>query len=234
MSPALPLITDQGGDLLRRFPRAIALGKRLSTTVVEQLPRAKGGRQHLTIFYTYRAHTELVVHTLQLAALELTTLIEEAGYQAYPVYRGSILAEERLSAVPLKIAAHLAGLGWIGRNGLLVTPEYGPRVWLVTLLTDAPLTAGSPLPNLCGECRLCVEACPAGALSGVPFNPEEPREARFNHHACAEYSRSRLLSLGVSDPSYPRYACGLCLYICPFGRKPGAAAGHSVPAGTTS
>lgn len=221
MAPAHALIASLGGEYLTRFPRAIALGKRLSNTVVEQLPRAKGGRQHLSIFYTYRAHNDLVVQSLKDASFELTFLIEEAGYQAYPVYTGSISAEERVSPVPMKLAAHLAGLGWIGKNGLLVTPGYGPRLWLNTLLTDAPLPTGSPLPNSCGDCHICVDACPAHALTGVPFNPVEPREVRFNFKACADYSRQKLQSLGVTDASFPRYACSMCLYICPFGRKRG-------------
>ncbi|MBI2917008.1 MAG: hypothetical protein HYY01_03355 [Chloroflexi bacterium] len=65
MTPAHPLMASLGGDYLTRFPRAIALGKRLSNTVVEQLPRARGGRQHLSIFYTYRAHNDMVVQALK-------------------------------------------------------------------------------------------------------------------------------------------------------------------------
>ncbi len=225
MAPAHALISQLGGEYLTRFPRAIALGKRLSSTVVEQLPRGKSGQQLLTAFYTYRAHNDMIVQRLKEAAFDITMAIEDAGYKAYPVYTGSIQQATRLSPVPMKLAAHLSGLGWIGKNGLLVTPQHGPRQWLNTVLTDAPLATGAPMPNRCGDCRLCVEACPSKALTGVPFNPEEPREARFNYKACADYSRQKLQALGVTDAAFPRYACSMCLYICPFGRKRGAESG---------
>ena len=80
-----------------------------------------------------------------------------------------------------KLAAHLSGLGWIGKSCLLVTPDHGPRVRWVTVLTDAPLRpTGAPLEQRCGECTACVDICPVHALTGKPFSPDELREARFD------------------------------------------------------
>jgi hypothetical protein len=59
-----------------------------------------------------------------------------------------------------KLAAHLAGLGWIGKSCLLLTEQFGPRVRFVSVLTDAPLEAGSPLDKPCGKCQVCIDACP--------------------------------------------------------------------------
>lgn len=69
-----------------------------------------------------------------------------------------------------KAAAKTAGLGWIGKSTLLVTPQLGPRVCLVTVLTDMPLPVGKPMKNRCGRCGLCVAACPQGALKGPSFD----------------------------------------------------------------
>jgi len=71
-----------------------------------------------------------------------------------------------------KMAARLTGLGWIGPNYLLITLGIGPRVRWVTVFTDAPLKAGEPMPDRCGDCRLCVETCPPKAFTGRPFDPE--------------------------------------------------------------
>lgn len=119
--------------------------------------------------------------------------------------------ERLLGLFSHKLAAHLAGLGWIGKSCLLVTPEVGPRVRWASILTDAPLPAGEPIPQRCGNCRECVEACPAQAFTGRSFRQDESREARFDVFKCREYTREREKAMGVG-------ACGMCVYICPHGR----------------
>ena len=60
------------------------------------------------------------------------------------------------------MAATSAGLGWIGKNGLLISPDHGPRLSLATVLTDARLRPDEPIEHcLCGECMLCIEHCPS-------------------------------------------------------------------------
>ena len=63
-----------------------------------------------------------------------------------------------------KHVAVLAGLGWLGRNNLLVNPQFGAQLRLVTLLTDLPLDADQPLREDCGDCVACIESCPAKAI----------------------------------------------------------------------
>jgi len=101
-----------------------------------------------------------------------------------------------------------AGMGEIGRNGLLLTPEHGARVRLVALLTDAELPAGKPLaPSLCGPERCgyaCVKACPAGAIS---------REGQgTDKAACLRY----YIKLGL--PGMNGLRCGMCVAACPVHR----------------
>jgi epoxyqueuosine reductase len=70
--------------------------------------------------------------------------------------------------------AFMAGLGWIGRNSLLLTPQFGSYVFLGELLTDLELEADQPLEgDPCAQCRLCVQACPTQAL-----RPERSVDAR--------------------------------------------------------
>ncbi len=70
-------------------------------------------------------------------------------------------------AVDWRGAAVAAGIGGYGESGLLVTREFGPAVRLGGVVTDAQVAAGAPLPETpCTRCRRCIDACPAGALTG--------------------------------------------------------------------
>ncbi len=112
-----------------------------------------------------------------------------------------------------KIAATCSGLGWIGRNGLFINPQYGPRLSLATVLTDAPFEPGSPIEKgLCGSCFLCVRYCPANAINEKDWSIDRPYEELVDIKRCEEYRRSRKTISGKPN-------CGLCINICPFGRK---------------
>ncbi len=104
-----------------------------------------------------------------------------------------------------RVAAASAGLGFIGRSGLLIT-EFGPRVRLASVLTDAPLICESSERSIhrdCLECGLCIESCPAGAIS----------EKGFDRAAC-EFYNNVVLAEGK------RYgACGICVKVCPCRRE---------------
>jgi epoxyqueuosine reductase len=101
-----------------------------------------------------------------------------------------------------------AGLGELGLNNLLLSPQHGPRLRFVALLTDAELPAGKPLePALCRPERCgyaCVKACPANAL--------EKDGSGTDKAACLKY----YIKLGLPGMSGVR--CGLCIAACPVHR----------------
>ena len=67
----------------------------------------------------------------------------------------------------MRNAAVSAGLGRVGKNSLLIIPQYGPNVYLSMIITDAPLEPDDPCgEDPCADCNLCLEACPTGALTG--------------------------------------------------------------------
>jgi len=109
-----------------------------------------------------------------------------------------------------KTAATRAGLGWIGKTALFVSPEAGPKVRLATVFTDLPLDVGVPVTEgRCGGCRACLDACPAGAGRDVAWRAGMTRDELFDAGACDRFMESSGSTDGV---------CGLCVAACPFGR----------------
>ena len=213
LSPAHDFIHAQGGSRAGRYPRGVVAGIRLQDSVVDLLPEKD---REGAILYRHTAY-DVVNTALDQAALRIAHVLQRKGYEAFPVPASKRTDDEHIRGIfSQKLAAHLAGLGWIGKSCLLVTPDHGPRVRWVTVLTDAPLRpTGAPLEQRCGECTACVDICPVHAFTGKPFSPDEPREARFDATACDRYFRKLEKEHGISG------VCGMCVWVCPHGRKGG-------------
>ncbi|HMK46108.1 MAG TPA: 4Fe-4S double cluster binding domain-containing protein [Methanocella sp.] len=203
-------IVRQGGPELSKYPRAVSVGIRLFDEIVDQLP----DREKLAVAVNYRTHCYDVINArLDLIASRLSGTLQRAGFMAYPVPASERYDNERICAVfSHKLAAHLAGLGWIGKSCLLVTPEVGPRARFTTVLTDAPLAVGTPMAERCGDCSECVTVCPARAFTGKNFLESDPREARYDASRCEKY-------FDVMKKQGKMSVCGMCLYACPHGKR---------------
>ncbi len=190
-------------EVVAKYPRAVSLGFRLADGVLDEIRDAPTP----LYFHHYRQANAL----LDRGALQVAAEIQARGGRALPVAASQIVDwENQKGHVPHKRIAVLAGLGWIGRNNLLVHPELGARVRLVTVLTDLPLETAGPRPFGCGACRACLAACPAGAIR------ERPED--FDHRGCYEQLRE-FRARGLVG----QYICGLCVKACP-GRRPGPSA----------
>jgi epoxyqueuosine reductase len=111
-----------------------------------------------------------------------------------------------------KMAATSAGLGWIGKNGLLISPDFGPRLSLATVLTDAPLDADAPMEHcLCGSCTLCIDHCPSHAITGASWSRTNPFVELVRLEECRSHKTTKRTTTGKPN-------CGLCINICPYGR----------------
>ena len=118
----------------------------------------------------YRNAATHLEHELNRIAYELALFLERDGYPSLPVNPDIPLDMHRsgglMGDLSHKHAAAEAGLGIIGKSTLLVTPELGPRLRLISVVTQAPLESDPKLGrNLCRGCFRCVEACPAAAIS---------------------------------------------------------------------
>ena len=136
-------------------------------------------------------------------ALILGNLIRSMGYPARAHIDGNY-------QVIAPLVARDAGLGEIGRIGILLTPRYGPRVRLGVVTTNLPLTPDQPTKDptvldFCQFCRKCADNCPSGS---IPFGDREANEGalrwRINADTCFHY-----WNVIGSD-------CGLCMSVCPY------------------
>lgn len=213
LSSAHDFILEQGGDRVARYPKAIVVGMALQDSLVDLLPDKD---PEGAILYRHNSY-DVVNQMLDQIGVRLANELQRAGHSAFPVPASRRIDDNNIRGIfSQKLAAHLAGLGWIGKSCLLITPDHGPRVRWVSVLTDAPLNpTGSPWEQHCGGCTACVDICPQHAFTGKPFQCNEPREARFDAASCDRYFRE--LEKSCSDA-----VCGLCLYICPHGKKSGS------------
>ena len=211
ITPAEEFIKNQGGDLVSGYPRAVSLGIILLNAIVDQLPQ----RFERSVAVNYRHHAYDIINLrLDLISSRISSLIQNEGYNALPIPASERYDDNELCAVfSHKLAANMAGLGWIGKNCLLITPEFGPRVRWSTILTDAPLKpTGEPLENGCGECTECVDTCPVSAFTGENFRSYENREVRYDARKCEKYFK-------VMEDAGKIPVCGLCIYNCPKGKE---------------
>ena len=212
LGPAREAIVEQGGTEIGEYPRSISIGIGLFHPIVDQLSR----RKERAVAVSYRSHCYDIINArLDEISSRIASVLQRDGHSVFPVAASKRVDDDRICAIfSHKLSAHLAGLGWIGKNCLLITPDVGPRVRWATVLTDAPLAAsGRPMDERCGDCRECVTICPTGALTGQPFRSDEPRSARFDAGKCDRYFSK------MKKKDAETAICGMCLYACPYGKQ---------------
>jgi epoxyqueuosine reductase len=181
-------------SLVSTFDSAIALAVRLSDAVLEEID------DRPTELYLH--HYRQANFFLDRLAFGLALQIEGRGYSALPVPASQIVDwEHQRGHLSHKRAAVEAGLGWIGRNNLLVNPVHGARIRLVTILTTLPLQHDHPVNGGCGSCRRCLTLCPAGAI--------KERREDFAHLDCYEQ-----LCLFRKRDHIAQHICGVCVKAC--------------------
>jgi epoxyqueuosine reductase len=148
-----------GGNIVKGYKSGISIGIDIPDSIVDHLQE----RDDINIACEYRLHGyEILNARLNMISSVLSSFLNKKGYRTLPITAAD--RTDQGNATPVvshKMIAHIAGLGWIGKNCLLITPEHGPRLRLVSLLTEAPLeTVDNPLEQRCGECTECVKICP--------------------------------------------------------------------------
>jgi len=202
------------GDL-RALPEAPRQGLPVGVSIAAALDRqiVRDIRSGPTA--AYFAEYQRVNSLLNELATAAGEFLRSRGYRAagQQATVGSLMNMETLSTpLPHKTVATRAGLGWIGRTALLITREYGSAVRLTSVLTDAPLPTGKAVDeSRCGECALCVTACPAKASRGATWKAGMERAELYDAFACRKQARELSARVGVDQS-----ICGICISVCPW------------------
>ncbi len=160
----LPMDAAQGYNL------AILFGKALSKEYIRDL-RANQKPKRKEVFNTE--------HKMDALAVKLVGQLEAEGFKS--------IAKLKSGTLPHKTVALKAGLGFIGKNNLLVTEQYGCAVMLGKVLTTAPFVTMSKTPKepQCGECNICIDMCPSKALHGKSWSVTTSRDEIINRKLCS-------------------------------------------------
>lgn len=186
-------------------PYAITIGLHLSETVMDEV---KSGPTKL-YFHHYRTANAY----LDRCALECVMWLQRHGYDALAIPASQTTSTQGIAGdFPHKTAASLAGLGYVGKSALFITREFGPRVRFATVLTSLELPAQPMLTSECGDCELCVRACPCGAITGKSFAPGVCRDDLVDAALCSRFMKNRWGMIGRGA------VCGICAAVCPKGR----------------
>ncbi|MDQ0871720.1 epoxyqueuosine reductase [Paenibacillus sp. V4I3] len=111
-----------------------------------------------------------------------------------------------------RAVAERAGIGWTGKNCAVITPEWGSWVYLGEMITNIPFTSDTSIMDQCGDCTICIDACPTGALVGP---------GQLNSSRCISFITQ---TKGYVDDEFKLkignrlYGCDTCQIVCPMNK----------------
>jgi reductive dehalogenase len=191
-------LRDKPMDLPDDLPYVVVIANEMNRDIIQTVPSALSGAA------TGQGYSQDII-----AALSLAQYIRNLGYRAVASLNDTALS------IPLAVQA---GLGEYGRHGLLITPEFGPRVRIAKIFTDLPLVPDRPksfgVRQFCEVCRRCSNACPARAIAdGAPTdqphsisNLKGVRKWTVNAERCFKFWANQ----GTD--------CSICIRVCPYNR----------------
>jgi epoxyqueuosine reductase len=197
-------------DVRSDYPFGISIAVALDPEIIRKIINGPD----LEYFQEYQRANEL----LGLLGEKADRFLEEKGYKAewFSATNSEIDRDTLSTRLPHKTVATRAGLGWIGKCALLITPEYGSAIRITSVLTDAELPAGIPKNESgCGECHACVDICPGSAVTGLDWEAGMSRDLLYDPFKCREVAqRWQRERKGITDN-----ICGMCIAVCPWTRR---------------
>jgi epoxyqueuosine reductase QueG len=167
----------------RGFGKAILIGTLLSKEYIINLCKAT---------QTCSNEFDEKEHRTDKLAEWTAVYLREHGYNAFAQseenigQNGYFDTKTKTSILPHKTIAVLAGLGWIGKNNLLITQDYGCAFCMCSVLTDAPIDVKTPplISSKCGECETCKKVCPTNAILGNVWSKNSNRNTLIDVFRC--------------------------------------------------
>jgi ferredoxin len=184
-------LRDYGKEVEGKLPYGLVIGVEMDKDMINRAPQLE------ELFAVTKGYVDAA-----MIGLWMTYYIKSLGYEA----RAHIDGNYEVIATQV---AEAAGLGETGRNGLLISPEYGQRLRFAVVTTDMPLISDKPvdlgMKRFCELCNKCSKSCPGQAISHLPPQEENGKKRwRIAHEECYKMWRR----LGTD--------CGVCLSVCPF------------------
>ncbi len=179
-------------EIDEQFCRAVVFGFPLSSSVLNTI------KDRPTLIYKH--HYKTVNWILDQTAYHLVRYIEEGGNRALAIPASQTVDWERQKGhLAHKSLAVAAGLGHIGRSGLVVHPDFGARVRYASVLTDLEFTSDPSTQATCGSCHKCIALCPAGAIG------DDGVDLTKCLQQLKEFSKIRGIGQNI---------CGVCVKAC--------------------
>lgn len=115
------------------------------------------------------------------------------------------------NCLPERYIAKLCGVGFIGKNNMLITEKYGSYVFLGEIITDLHLSKDDEKQNKCGECDLCLRACPTKSI----------KEKESNPNVCLSYltQKKEIEDIWFDKLKGRLFGCDTCQRVCPFNKE---------------
>jgi len=201
-------LRDGAQKLLPGAKSIVVLAMEMFTETVSQAT-SKAFVGDIALRDLYLANSNVIDGLLDWEGYKLVKELHAKGYKGLLLPAGGAPYDARFLEGPLsyKHIARAAGMGILGWNSLLLTPDYGARVRLASILTDAPFTGSAPLTmeSPCIRCGgACIKVCPAKAIA----KPKDREDYHIDKYACSSYYTASGM-------------CAECLRVCPAGRASG-------------
>ena len=169
-------------------------------------PMARGDSAYIARYARGRDYHKLIRKRLQRLATRIEDAVGDFGYRAF------------VDSAPVleRALAEKSGLGWIGKNTMLINPQAGSWFFLGELFTDLPLPLDAPADPHCGSCRACLDVCPTDAFVGAN---------QLDARRCISYLTIELR--GSIPVEFRRamgnrvFGCDDCNLICPWNKFTG-------------
>lgn len=168
-------------DAIEDYTCAVLFGKALSKKYVNTLRAGEKPKPNEVL---------RIEHKMEKLAVKLADSLQVEGYKT--------AAKFKFARMPHKTVALRAGLGFIGKNNLLVNEQYGCALMFGKVLTKAPFETMSEIPKepQCGDCSICVDKCPTDCLLGKTWNVTTTRDEIMVRKLCI--------------------VCAKCIVWCPY------------------
>ncbi len=185
-------------DLPEGLPHVVVIANSMDIDTINTVPSALSGAA------VGQGYSRDII-----ALLSLTAYIRNLGYQAY----GSL--NDTALSVPLGVQA---GLGECGRHGMLITPEFGPRIRIAKIFTDLPLVADQPMSfgvrRFCDACRRCSKGCPPKAIPNGPQEQDGPTISTLKGVKKWTVDPEKCFKFWAAQGT----DCSICIRVCPYNK----------------